>query len=30
MRESYSEVTSYIEELADKSCRGNKIVPEMY
>lgn len=30
MRESYSEVTSYIEELAIKSCRGNNIVPEMY
>ena len=30
MRESYSEITSYIEELADKSCRGNKISAEMY
>ena len=27
---NYSEITPYIEELAKKSCEGNRISPEMY
>ena len=30
MKTSFSEITPYIEELAEKSCSGNNIAPEMY
>ncbi len=30
MKKSYSEITSYVKELADISCRNNNINPKMY
>lgn len=30
MKTSYSEITPYIRELAEQSCRNNHIQPEMY
>ncbi len=30
MRQSYSEITPYIRELSELSCKNNQIMPEMY